>query len=189
MFETPVLLSVGDWISRCAQQRVLGSGNGCGLLFWRPEERIKKLSLHRKWACPVVDSWQFPLAVIWCHELGRNTELWERLGGLLPALICRGPRMFFKVFLQFFLNRCQNLFWFGVTPNVYILSLQSISSNNAHLGSLWRRLVHWAGHKAQLALAPHPFLAMTLQVSHLTSLIAALSAGYNSMDMVVWLED
>lgn len=74
-------------------------------------------------------------------------------------------------------------------PNVYVLSLESISSNNAHLGSLWRRLVLWTGHKAHLALAPHPFLAMTLQVSHLTALIASLSAGYNSMDVVARLED
>lgn len=35
-------------------------------------------------------------------NLERNTKLGENLGGLLPPLICKGPRMSFKVLLQFF---------------------------------------------------------------------------------------
>lgn len=89
--------------------------------------------------------------------------------------------MLLKVILQFFLNRRQNLFGFGATPTC--LCSESISSNKAHLGSLWRRLVSWTGHEAPLAPAPHPFPAMTLWVSHLTSPIASLSAGCHSMDI------
>lgn len=60
MFEIPVCPGPGDLISGSKQQRVLGSENSCGLLFPRPYERIKKLCFHRKEACRVLDSWQFP---------------------------------------------------------------------------------------------------------------------------------
>lgn len=93
------------------------------------------------------DSWQFPCAVIWCHELGRNTKLWENLGGLLPPLICKGPRMSFKVLLQFFGTDIKISFGLELSKLFIFWVFGPFSSNSAHFGSLLWSLMNWTGHK------------------------------------------
>lgn len=82
------------------------------------------------------------------HELGRNTELWECLGGLPTPLTCRGPRISFKAFLQLLWTDVKISFGLELLPNVYILSLWSIFLPTLHIeggywGVSWTALVIW----------------------------------------------
>lgn len=123
MFEIPVRPLHWELCLRCRQQGLLGSGNSCGLLLKTLRGNIKQAVAVQEVACSVFDSWQSP----WPSHMMPSTwmEHWRAVGkfgwAFFPPLCFDSQRPLSALYQVpvASLNRCQNLFGFGVTPNAY----------------------------------------------------------------------